>query len=387
MSKRAGTFATGLVLLLASAHFIHDVFTAFLAPLLPLIIDKLGLTLFQASTLAVVTQIPSFFNPFLGSFVDRSQLHRLFIAIGPGGSGTLMCLMGLAPSYGVLAVILLSAGLSVSTLHVSAPVLIHQVSGGNVGRGMSFFMVAGELARTVGPLVAVQLVSWYGLEGLWRMIPLALASSALLWWKLGQIDIELPKKPPLHLFGVWSKMRRMLIGITGILIARAFMAGVLTTFLPTFLYGEGQSLWRANISLSLLELAGAAGALTSGTLSDYVGRRRVLAIAVTASPPLMLLFLQTEGFAQLAVLALLGITMLSTAPVIMAVVLENAGDNLAAANGTYFMISFAARAMILLVGGALGDSIGLRAAFYWCAGFAMLGLPFVLLLPKSRSRL
>ena len=101
----------------------------------------------------------------------------------------------------------------------------------------------------------------------------------------------------------------------------------------------------------------------------------------------MLLFLQTEGFAQLAVLALLGITMLSTAPVIMAVVLENAGDNLAAANGTYFMISFAARAMILLVVGALGDSIGLRAAFYWCAGFAMLGLPFVLLLPKSRSRL
>ena len=77
MSKRAGTFATGLVVLLASAHFIHDVFTAFLAPLLPLIIDKLGLTLFQASTLAVLTQVPSFFNPFLGSFVDRSLTHAV----------------------------------------------------------------------------------------------------------------------------------------------------------------------------------------------------------------------------------------------------------------------------------------------------------------------
>jgi len=311
----------------------------------------------------------------------------LFVAIGPGGSGTLMCLMGLAPSYGVLAVILLTAGLSVSALHVSAPVLIHQVAGGNVGRGMSLFMVAGELARTVGPLIAVQVVSSYGLEGLWRMIPLALVSSLLLWWKLGQIEIERPRKPPLHIFGVWSSMRRLLIGITGILIARAFMAGALTTFLPTFLYGEGQSLWRANISLSLLELAGAAGALASGTLSDYVGRRRVLTISVAASPPLMLLFLQTEGLAQLTVLALLGITMLSTAPVIMAMVLENAGDNPAAANGTYFMIGFAARALILLVVGALGDSIGLRAAYYWGAGFATLGLPFLLLLPKSRSRM
>ena len=34
--------------------------------------------------------------------------------------------------------------------------------------------------------------------------------------------------------------------------------------------------------------------------------------------------------------------------------------------------------------GALGDSMGLRAAYYWCAGFAVLGLPFVLLLPKSK---
>lgn len=386
MSKRPATFATGLVVLLASAHFIHDIFTAFLAPLLPLIIDKLGLTLFQASTLAVLTQVPSFFNPFLGSFIDRSQLHRLFVAIGPGSSGALMCLIGLAPSYAVLAVILLTAGLSVSVLHVSAPVLIHQVSGNNVGRGMSFFMVAGELARTVGPLVAVQVVSSYGLDGLWRMIPVALGSSALLWWKLSGVEIERPTKPPLHLFGVWSKMRRVLVGVTGILISRAFMVGALTTFLPTFLYGEGHSLWRANISLAVLELAGAAGALVSGTLSDGIGRRRVLAVAIVLSPPLMLAFLQSEGGMQLAALAMLGITMLSTAPVMMAVVLENAGDNPAAANGTYFMLGFAARAVILLIVGALGDSYGLRTAYYWCAGFAVLGLPFVWLLPKSTSR-
>ena len=110
MTKRDGPFAAGLVLLLAGAHFVHDVFTAFLAPLLPLLIEKLGLTLFQASTLSVVTQLPSFFNPFLGAFVDRSRLHRLFVSIGPAGSGTLMCLMGLAPSYGVLLMILAHRG-------------------------------------------------------------------------------------------------------------------------------------------------------------------------------------------------------------------------------------------------------------------------------------
>ena len=115
-------------------------------------------------------------------------------------------------------------------------------------------------------------------------------------------------------------------------------------------------------------------------------RRRILAAAIIASPPLMLAFLQTSGTLQLALLAILGITMLSTAPVMMAVVLENSGDDPAAANGTYFMLGFAARALILLLVGALGDSYGLRTAYYWCAGFAAFGLPFVWLLPESTTR-
>ena len=76
-----GRFASGLALLLASAHFIHDVFTAFLAPILPL----------------------------LGSWVDHTHRHRLFVATGPAGSGTLMSLVGLAPGYAVLAILLLTA--------------------------------------------------------------------------------------------------------------------------------------------------------------------------------------------------------------------------------------------------------------------------------------
>jgi len=379
--------ATGLILLLAGAHFLHDVFTAFLAPLLPLLIDKLGLSLFQASTLPVLTQIPSLFNPFLGSFVDRSRLHRLFVALGPAGSGTMMSLMGLAPSYTVLAVILLTAGVSVACLHVSAPVLIHQAAKERVGRGMSLFMVAGELARTLGPLIAVQLVSHYGLEGLPRVIPVALGSSVILWFRLSNLELDRPDKPPLHVFAVWSRMRRVLLAVTGILVTRAFLAGALTTFLPTYLYGEGQGLWRANVSLSILELFGAVGAFASGTLSDKLGRRRILALSIALSPVLMFVFLGTSGPLQMVALALLGLTMLSTAPVIMAVVLENAGDNPAAANGTYFMINFAVRALILLLVGAFADRYGLRMTYYGCATLAVLGLPAVLLLPKSRARL
>lgn len=384
MSRESSRPSPGpLVLLVASAHFVHDVFTAFIAPLLPLLIDKLQLSLFLAGSLPVFTQLPSIVNPLFGSFVDRTRLHRLLVAVGPGGTGTLLCLMGLAPSYGVAAVLLLTAGVSVACLHVAGPVVISRLIPERVGRGMSLFMVAGELARTVGPLVAVQLVAMLGLDHLWRVAPIAVASSLVLWWRLGRVELEGPSKPPLHLLRVWSEMRSLLFAVTGIVVARAFLAGALTTFLPTFLYGEGSSLLSANAALSVLELAGAAGALVSGTLSDRVGRRAVLLAAVAAAPPLMVAFLSTSGPLRIAVLALLGFATLASTPVLMAVVLENAGDNPAAANGTYFMIGFAARAVILLAVGALGDAIGLRSTYLLCAGVAALGFPFVLMLPKG----
>jgi FSR family fosmidomycin resistance protein-like MFS transporter len=83
------------------------------------------------------------------------------------------------------------------------------------------------------------------------------------------------------------------------------------------------------------------------------------------------------------VLGALGLFTLSTAPVLMALMLEHAGDNAAAANGTYMMISFAARALIILGVGAMGDALGLHTTYVWCAGLGLLGLPFVLALPRS----
>jgi FSR family fosmidomycin resistance protein-like MFS transporter len=126
--------------------------------------------------------------------------------------------------------------------------------------------------------------------------------------------------------------------------------------------------------------------LTSGTLSDWLGRRRILFLAILLAPPLMLLFVFTGGILRLLVLIGLGFMTLSTTPVLLAVTIENSGDNPAAVTGTYMMISFAVRALIVLAVGAMGDAFGLRTVYLWCAGLAFLGLPFVLLLPKSRRR-
>jgi FSR family fosmidomycin resistance protein-like MFS transporter len=380
-TRPRATFQTGQVLTIAGAHFIHDVFTSFLSPLLPLIIDKLGLSLALAGSLTLYQRLPSAINPFVGLLADRVDL-RLFIILAPGTTAVAMSLIGLAPSYAVLALLLLAAGLSSAVFHVPGPVLIARVAGQQVGKGMSFWMTGGELARTFGPLVAVSVVSLLTLEGSWPVMVVGILASVLIYTRVRDLTLRPPSQAHNSLGQTWHAMRHVLVPLTGIMLARGFMAGALTGFLPTFFKGEGQSLWFGGMALSLLEFAGAVGALSAGTLSDRLGRRRVLWMAMTTAPLLMLLFLVVEGLLILPILLLMGLTVFATTPVMLAMVQDHAGGHPATANGLYMGISFVIGAVIPMLVGGLADLVGLRVAFGCSAILALAGVPIIRLLPR-----
>lgn len=377
-----GPFQAGPVLTMAGGHFIHDIFGGFTSPLLPLIIEKLDLSLTLAGSLVSFQQLPSLFNPFLGLLADRSSL-RWLVVLAPTVTAVVMSSIGLAPTYAALAILLLVAGVSSAAWHVPAPVMVTQAAGQRVGQGMSFFMLGGELARTVGPLLAVGAVSWWGLEGMYRLIPLGVAASAILYWRTR----DLVARPISRANGSWAEtwraLRRVMLPIAGITVARSFVVVSVTIYLPTFLASEGASLLEAGGALSVLELAGAAGALASGTLSDRLGRRRVLLFVTLASPALMLLFVTVRGWAIFPALVGLGFVGLSINPVVMALVQEYGRDHPATANGLYMAISFVGRSLITVAVGAMADRWGLRAAFQVSAWLGFVGLFFVLLLPRQ----
>ena len=61
--KKSESFQAGNVLVLSFAHFVHDVYSGFLAPLLPSLIEKLSMNLTQAGLLGTMMQLPVLLNP------------------------------------------------------------------------------------------------------------------------------------------------------------------------------------------------------------------------------------------------------------------------------------------------------------------------------------
>ncbi len=385
-TPREASFQGRAVALIAGVHTLHDTYAGFLPPLLPLFIQNLAISRAEAGLLDVFMRWPSVLQPFIGYLADRVSLRYVLI-IAPAITTTLMSLIGIAPSYVILAALLMAVGLSSAAFHAVAPAIAGKLSGTLLGRGMSFWMMGGELGRALGPVVVVTAIRFVGLEGMPWLAILGIVSSLSLLILLRDVkDSPAMRGPALRFGPAMRAMSRVMLPLVALVTARALLSASLTTFLPTFLTDEGADLWFAGVSLTALELAGLPGVLAGGYLSDRLGRRLVLFVSVLTAPLLVLLLLSVSGWAYVPVLLLLGFTMLSTTPVLMALAQESYPENRAMANGIYVSLSFIIRAIGLVVVGSLGDRLGLRAAFTIGAIAALAGAPLILFLPRPGER-
>ncbi len=370
-------FQTGNVLLLSFSHFVHDIYTSFLSPLLPLIIEKLSISLGQAGLLSMMLQLPSLFNPFIGSLADRKGLARWLVILAPSLTAVPMSLIGTTSSYGMLLFLLFAAGTSVALFHVPSPVLIAQMSGARKGQGMSFYMTGGEAARTVGPLIAVGLVSMLGLENCYPVMIFALLTSMVLYFRLGSMEIKTKRSKKISFMSTVKETKPIIGPLSGILTFRAFMHSSMAVFLPVFVERQTGNLWFAGTALVAYEAMGVIGVLGAGTLSDRMGRRPMLMVSLVTAPLALFFFVMTGGILRFLMLLIAGLSILSTTPVMLALVQEKCSKSPAAANGLFMMISFVTRSITTVLVGVIGDFAGLENMFIICAVAGFGALPFI----------
>jgi FSR family fosmidomycin resistance protein-like MFS transporter len=327
---------------------------------------------------------PSLLQPFIGHMADRVSL-RYFVILLPAVAATAMSLLGVAPHYAVVALLVIIAGLSSAGFHASAPAMAGRLSGWRLGRGLGFWTVGGYLGFAVGPILVTSTVNLLSLRGTpWLAIG-GWLGSAVLFLRLRGVGLQ-PTPPEEG--NSWRRglegLRPVLIPVVGLTLSRAMAFSATLTFLPTLLTSQGIDLWLAGISLSVLQLASAGGALLAGSASDRLGRRVIVSVCTLLAPLLILALLFLQGWLKLPTLIGLGLTMPATYVVLMALIQESCPDNRALATGVLLSVTFVSESVGAVVLGALADLFGLGTAFVASALVLLAGLPLALLLPRQR---
>jgi MFS transporter, FSR family, fosmidomycin resistance protein len=349
----------------AIAHGINDAYAAFLHPLLPRIMERLELSISLAASLAMTLSLAaSLVQPVMGHLADRYG-RRLFVIAGPLVGAVFMSLIGIAPSFLVLAAFLALGGLGSAMFHPPGAALAARVSAGK-GSGMraSFFSFGGALGYAIGPLAAVGIVGARGLEGLWvAMLPMLVVVIVLA--RVLPTDRPDPARaPPPSPATVLRALRGPLGVIFGISAIAAFVQRVYLTMQPIAIAAVGGSEAAGAVALSTYLGAQAVGSLVGGTLADRLDRRRLLATLATLSFPahVLALWLPPGSAPMLAAAAVAGFLNMAVLPPIVVMAQEIMPAGAAVSAGVVMGLAWAAGSVLVLGTGLLGDILGARDA-------------------------
>jgi FSR family fosmidomycin resistance protein-like MFS transporter len=355
---------------------ITDAYNNFLPPLLPLLIQKMNLSLTLAGSLVTIRAIASFFTqPAVGYISERTGM-RLFVLFGPLVTGVFIGLLGIAPSYWFLAICLILAGIGHSALHPQGAAMIGDIGRRRAGFFMSVWMIGGTSGMAIGPLIVTVVVSIFGLTGTVYTIVLAMVITIFL--------VRLAPAPSLrnaddayslrtHLF---PKMGSLVL-LWLLVVIRSATGMSFLNFLSVLLIQKGFPLLTSGFAVSLYTGGGALGGFIGGTLSDYVGRKKVILASFLLSPVVLLLFLKSQGILSLVLLIIGGIFMWGTTPVLIVAAQEIAPESRTLVSSMMMGLGWGVGAILVTVTGLLGDTIGLERALQWILILPLIGIALI----------
>jgi FSR family fosmidomycin resistance protein-like MFS transporter len=300
------------ILLMASAHVMVDGYGNIYAPLLPLLIPKLGLSLAAAGTLTMLFQMAASVAQIgFGRLADRWR-PRLLVMIGPVISVSVLSLTGLASSPAMLAIILVVGGLGAAAFHPPAAALAHRLGGDRPGLAMSVYITGGTLGFSFGPLMFAPFAERFGLT--WTPL-LAIPGLIVVAFFLTRVP-AMPLHPSaggsLRALRPYAKPLGLLYLIV---VLRTLTAIAFSTFVPVMLTRRGFSVTQAGTAVALYLFASGIGGFFGGPTADRYGAKKVIALSLVLATPFLFTATFLSGWHFVVVLAIGGFFLQSTLPV------------------------------------------------------------------------
>jgi MFS transporter, FSR family, fosmidomycin resistance protein len=364
-------------------HFSVDVYSGMLPLILLALTDPLGLTYSQVGLVAMIFSLTSSISqPFFGWLGDRRH-ERLLAVIGVAAIATTMGFMRFANQLGQLVLLAPIAGLGSAAFHPQGAVMAANASAERRGSAMSIFMLGGNSGFAIGPLLgafAFTLVGGYMPE---TLAMIGLLQAALIYWIMSGQQMHAAKRKAGSSSGARATVSVMvLLGLA--MFLRSWVSNSVTTYIPQVVKAQGFSTETAGSVLFSILMPLAIGGLIGGTLSDHIGRRRVLVISTALATPALLGLLHVSGPLSYAFGPMLGIALGASLPVTLVMAQEMIPRGLGMMSGVVLGFTFVAGAIGVSVNGAAADFFGLIQTMNLNALLPLAAATLAFFLPKDQ---
>jgi len=371
------------VLALSGTHLVVDIFGNIYAPLLPIFIQRLDLSLASAGVLAMALQLAgSVAQLFFGPLADRWR-PRVLAVTGPVVAVVALSLAGLATSPLMLGAILVIGSLGSAAFHPTAAALVNRVGGDRRNTAMSVHVTGGAIGNGIAPTIFSAWAQYVGIA--WTPLLALPGVVALASLRRHVPEIRLSHQAGGTGFSALRPYAKPLALLWSVVVIRTITAIGLSVFLPVLLTRRGLSVAEAGLAATSYLIAGSLGGLIGGPVADRLGARRVIAATLAMSAPLLAGALWLPGLAALPVLVAGGFFLGSTLPVNISYAHAIAPVATGAVSSLMLGVAWGVGGMTVPLVGVAADAIGLTTALQILALLPLVGALLTLALPAGET--
>ncbi len=353
-----------LAFLITSAHVANDAFTNVLPAFLPTLQARFGLgEAALAGLVALISLSANVLQAFAGALTDRWGRRRA-AALGLLVSSVVMSFIAVAPSVGVLLLLLALGGLGSAVFHPGAVAMMRGV-GGRVSMNVGLFAAGGAVGTAIMPVIVLAVLRSYGPEFVPLLaivgVALAIALFALSPIQARSRGATRPKVFDAELF----RGPVGALALAGMLRATAFVS--FANAMPLYLVnvrGFAPDAPEIGATLAAYSFAAAAAGLLAGLFEARLGRIRLIVITMVLAVPVLIVTLgATPGTLTFyALVALSGLLTNASVPLLVVSAQDLAPHAVGSASGMLMGFTWGMAGVAYLGFGALQELVGITPA-------------------------
>jgi len=368
---------------MAGTHFIVDGYSNIYAPLLPLLIPQLQMSLFVAGTLQMCFQIANSVAQLAFGHIADHWRPRVLVIAGPLVAVSLLALIGLPSTPFMLGVVLVLGGLGAAAFHPPAAALVHRISAERKGFAMSFHITGGSLGFSLGPLIFAPFAERYGLQWTPLLILPALAVLALMLPRVPRIE-TLAERGAVKGFKALRPYRKPLTLLYLIVVLRTLTALSFATFMPVMLTRRGMTVGEAGTAMAIYLFSTSVGGFFGGAIADRWGPRNVIMWSLVLSVPFLAYAPMQTGWTFVAIVSLGGFLLQSTLPVNVSFGQMIAPISAATVSSLMMGFAWGTGGLSVPFVGMLADRIGIERTLVVMSVMPLAAAAFAAPLPSGR---